>query len=190
MSRIIDRMNYLEQTLSTIIERLDAFDKLAKRLSVIQEDKKAQSFLKETILEAATEGNFEQIRDSFNNTALIDCVDDKGCNALDLACMNGHVEIVDFLLNHNMNVRQAVTQQGKYEKWTPLHFACLQPNQIIVGLLLRKNTPLLVPNNNGDLPINIAHINHHDEIVKMLTDEQDRKGLYPPALKNPLSDSI
>ncbi|XP_037546032.1 protein phosphatase 1 regulatory subunit 12C [Nematolebias whitei] len=86
-----------------------------------------------------------------NVTDLINCSNSDGITALHQACIDGSVEMVEFLVDHGTNVNQVDS-----EAWTPLHVAASCGHSDIVEFLLQKGASLTAVNCDGDVPLDIA----------------------------------
>lgn len=90
---------------------------------------------------------------------VVNCANADGITALHQACIDGSMEMVDFLLSHGANVNQ-VDSEG----WTPLHVAASCGNLEIAEFLLQQGASLCSVNCDGDVPLDIAK----DEDTEML----------------------
>lgn len=90
---------------------------------------------------------------------VVNCANADGITALHQACIDGSMEMVDFLLSHGANVNQ-VDSEG----WTPLHVAASCGNLEIAEFLLQHGASLCSVNCDGDVPLDIAK----DEDTQML----------------------
>nr|XP_046258421.1 protein phosphatase 1 regulatory subunit 12C isoform X2 [Scatophagus argus] len=82
---------------------------------------------------------------------IVNCSNADGITALHQACIDGSMEIVTFLLEHNANVNQ-VDNEG----WTPLHVAASCGYPDIADFLLQRGASLSAVNCDGDVPLDIA----------------------------------
>ncbi|XP_073708292.1 protein phosphatase 1 regulatory subunit 12C isoform X1 [Garra rufa] len=85
-----------------------------------------------------------------------------GITALHQACIDGSMEMVEFLLSQGANVNH-VDSEG----WTPLHVAASCGNLEITEFLLRHGASLCSVNCDGDVPMDIAE----DEATETLLQE-------------------
>ncbi|KAJ8264626.1 hypothetical protein GJAV_G00151420 [Gymnothorax javanicus] len=98
-----------------------------------------------------------------------------GITALHQACIDGSMEVVDFLLAHGANVNQADS-----EGWTPLHVAASCGNLEITDFLLQQGASVCMVNCDGDVPLDIAE----DEATEaLLLEHTIRLGLDLEAAK-------
>lgn len=93
---------------------------------------------------------------------MVNCVNADGITALHQACIDGSMEMVEFLLSRGANVNQ-VDSEG----WTPLHVAASCGNLEITEFLLRHGASLCLVNCDGDVPMDIAE----DEATETLLQE-------------------
>ncbi|CAG5944943.1 unnamed protein product [Menidia menidia] len=85
----------------------------------------------------------------------------------DIACIDGSMEIVTFLLDHGADVNQ-VDSEG----WTPLHVAssCGYPD--IAKFLLQQGASLSAVNCDGDVPLDIAPDESTESVLQDYTLKQ------------------
>uniref|UniRef100_A0A8C1XFY1 Protein phosphatase 1, regulatory subunit 12C n=1 Tax=Cyprinus carpio TaxID=7962 RepID=A0A8C1XFY1_CYPCA len=93
---------------------------------------------------------------------MVNCANTDGITALHQACIDGSMEMVEFLLSHGASVNQ-VDSEG----WTPLHVAASCGNLEITEFLLRHGASLCAVNCDGDVPMDIAE----DEATETLLQE-------------------
>uniref|UniRef100_A0A9R1SCZ6 Protein phosphatase 1, regulatory subunit 12C n=2 Tax=Cyprinus carpio TaxID=7962 RepID=A0A9R1SCZ6_CYPCA len=93
---------------------------------------------------------------------MVNCANTDGITALHQACIDGSMEMVEFLLSRGANVNQ-VDSEG----WTPLHVAASCGNLEITEFLLRHGASLCLVNCDGDVPVDIAE----DEATETLLQE-------------------
>uniref|UniRef100_A0A672MAU2 Protein phosphatase 1 regulatory subunit 12C-like n=1 Tax=Sinocyclocheilus grahami TaxID=75366 RepID=A0A672MAU2_SINGR len=93
---------------------------------------------------------------------MVNCANTDGITALHQACIDGSMEMVEFLLSRGANVNQ-VDSEG----WTPLHVAASCGNLEITEFLLRHGASLCSVNCDGDVPMDIAE----DEATETLLQE-------------------
>lgn len=81
-------------------------------------------------------GNYETILNKLQkNKNLVHCSDEEGKTPLHIATINGHYEIVEYLIQNGADCNA----QDKYG-WTPLHnAACSREEKLIHFLLKQKN---------------------------------------------------
>uniref|UniRef100_A0A8C2IU68 Protein phosphatase 1, regulatory subunit 12C n=1 Tax=Cyprinus carpio TaxID=7962 RepID=A0A8C2IU68_CYPCA len=93
---------------------------------------------------------------------MVNCANTDGITALHQACIDGSMELVEFLLSQGASVNQ-VDSEG----WTPLHVAASCGNLEITEFLLRHGASLCAVNCDGDVPMDIAE----DEATETLLQE-------------------
>jgi len=134
---------------------------------------------------------------------VIDSSDEMGRTPLQIACLEGHLEVVQLLLNLgcDIDVRE---RQG----WTALHFACACLNDHalkLVQCLIKKGAYVIAENNSGATPLHYLVLNNAYEesalFLEVLTlmiargadvNSQDKNGetpLHQAALRG-LEESI
>ena len=87
-----------------------------------------------------------------DNNNLIDLKKDDGYTALHLACLNGHKNVANYLLENNANL-EVTDNRGQ----TVLHSAVHQGQAAIVELLLSKNQMIINKEDiDGETPLHLA----------------------------------
>ncbi|KAM9231012.1 LOW QUALITY PROTEIN: uncharacterized protein RG961_004576 [Leptosomus discolor] len=144
---------------------------------------------------AAAGGDLAQVRKGLKKYG-IDGRDKAERTPLHLACANGHVDVVTYLVKnkcklnlfdnyHRSPLMKAV--QCQQEKCvavllkhgadpnladadgnTALHLAVISPNTSVAGLLLEHNANIDAQNKEGHTPLILAVSKHHEEIVEFL----------------------
>ncbi|XP_008217571.3 uncharacterized protein LOC103318097 [Nasonia vitripennis] len=106
--------------------------------------------------------------------------------ALHYAAKGGSVEIVQFLLNHNLNANVRDTN-----KQTPLHVAATYGSHDVIEFLI-KNTNLNVDDrdNTGKTPLHIASENGFKNIVELLLKYKAKSSIHDFSGKAPLHYAV
>ncbi|KAM6213308.1 ankyrin repeat domain-containing protein 26 [Sarcoramphus papa] len=144
---------------------------------------------------AAASGDLAQVRQGLKKHG-IDGRDKAERTPLHLACANGHVDVVTYLVENNCKLnlldndnrsplmKAVQCQQEKCvaillehgadpnladaDGNTALHLAVLSPNTTVAGLLLEHNANIDAQNKEGYTPLILAVSEHHEEIVEFL----------------------
>ncbi|XP_026723792.1 ankyrin repeat domain-containing protein 26-like [Athene cunicularia] len=144
---------------------------------------------------AAASGDLAQLRQGLKKYG-VDRRDKAERTPLHLACANGHVDVVTYLVenkcklnlfdsdNRSPLMKAAQCQQEKCvaillehgadpnladtDGNTALHLAVLSANTAVVGLLLEHNASIDAQNKEGYTPLLLAVSEHHEEIVEFL----------------------
>ncbi|NGX38334.1 MAG: hypothetical protein K1000chlam2_01507 [Chlamydiae bacterium] len=103
------------------------------------------------IYEAAKIGNMELCRFAHGNGADLTRERTDKLRPLDLACLHGHYDLVEYLVKHvSVNLPNS-------KNWTPLHYAYLSGNRDIIDLLIREGADTEAKNNERITPRLIGH---------------------------------
>ncbi|XP_074024588.1 ankyrin repeat domain-containing protein 26 [Numenius arquata] len=144
---------------------------------------------------AAASGDLAQVRQALKKSR-IDERDKAERTPLHLACANGHVDVVTYLVENKCNLnlfdndnrsplmKAVQCQQEKCvailldhganpnladaDGNTALHLAVISPNTSIAGLLLEHNASIDAQNKEGYTPLILAVSEHHEEMVDFL----------------------
>ncbi|KAM6286106.1 ankyrin repeat domain-containing protein 26 isoform 10-T10 [Spheniscus humboldti] len=144
---------------------------------------------------AAASGDLAQVRQGLKKYG-IDGRDKAERTPLHLACANGHVDVVTYLVenkcklnlfdndNRSPLMKAVQCQQEKCvaillehgadpnladaDGNTALHLAVLSPNTAVAGLLLEHNANIDAQNKEGYTPLILAVSEHHEEMVEFL----------------------
>ncbi|XP_072717362.1 ankyrin repeat domain-containing protein 26 isoform X3 [Ciconia boyciana] len=144
---------------------------------------------------AAASGDLVQVRQGLKKYG-VDGRDKAERTPLHLACANGHVDVVTYLVenkcklnlfdndNRSPLMKAVQCQQEKCvaillehgadpnladaDGNTALHFAVLSPNTSVAGLLLEHNANIDAQNKEGYTPLILAVSEHHEEMVEFL----------------------
>ncbi|PSN49741.1 hypothetical protein C0J52_08481 [Blattella germanica] len=98
-----------------------------------------------------------------DTTPTVHSCDDRGFTALHVACLFGHLLVVELLINSGANVNIS-----DYSGSTPLHYAAAKGHQNALLLLLHSGSTINVCDNDGNTPLHLASNNGHEECVKAL----------------------
>jgi ankyrin repeat protein len=98
-----------------------------------------------------------------NTDAALNQPNPNGRTALNLAAINGDVEIVDALLDNGARINQ-LSQDG----WTSVHLAAERGNLLALQHLIAKGAKLDITIQNGDTPLHSVASTGHLEVLKYL----------------------
>ncbi|EPZ32970.1 hypothetical protein O9G_003701 [Rozella allomycis CSF55] len=116
------------------------------------------------LIDAALEGNIEDVRSLLEKGVDPNSVNEDGITALHCAACNGHVELVDILLQKGANVN-ATDADG----WTPLHGAACRGDLDVIKMLLAKGANIEAKTADKETALDLA------ENVDVFTLLQERK---------------
>ena len=116
-------------------------------------------------LRAAKDGNLGKVKECINNGMDKDAKDKYGCTALHKASGNGHLEIVQYLIETGHVDKEAKSNDGE----TALHYATRNGHLKIVQYLVETDrVDKEVRNNIGQSAYDIAMANSKREVVRYL----------------------
>ena len=120
---------------------------------------------------AAKQGDLEGIKMALKeDPALINQLDEAQNQPIHLACQEGHLKVVKFLL-----ARGADLEAGDREGTTPVQVAALFGHPKIVKYLLSKGAQVNAADQNGMTALLFAAYHGHTEIVELLTKHEAEK---------------
>ncbi|KAJ1696807.1 hypothetical protein LUZ63_005319 [Rhynchospora breviuscula] len=102
----------------------------------------------EELVEAARYDELEDIVRLFSIGVPLDSKDSQGRTALHMAAANGHLVIVDYLIQNGADVN--VTN---LEKNTPLHWACLNGHLEVIKSLIMSGASVSALNSHEKTPV-------------------------------------
>ena len=94
-----------------------------------------------------------------------------GCSPFFIACKNGHVEIVEYLLNvcqANTETKGNLTVDGTVHHVTPLWCAAVAGDMTVVEVLIRNGADINAISDSGSTPVRSASLKTRLEMVQLL----------------------
>ncbi len=111
------------------------------------------------------DGQLDAVRQAIaHDTDLATMNDELGRSPLHLAVINGHMAIVNVLINAGADVNSVDSLKG----WTPMHYAAFYRFPDIFLFLLSRRGDFLIADRSGNLPMHIAAATGCPKIVKHL----------------------
>jgi serine/threonine-protein phosphatase 6 regulatory ankyrin repeat subunit B len=101
--------------------------------------------------------------------------------AVHLSAMNGHIDVVQYLINSGVVDINAQDDDGR----TALHCACADGAEEVVKLMVAEGARMDISDNDGYKPLHHAALNENDTIVKYLLVQTAMHRLNDEAAKGP-----
>jgi hypothetical protein len=120
------------------------------------------------LVQAADDGNFDEVKDLVKDGADVNFLDDTGWTALLYASFKGHTEIARFLVKAGANLTAKAAKDG----WTPLCCACKRGNMELIRFFLENGADIESADNAGFTPLLKASQQGHTEVVRFLSVEK------------------
>ncbi|RLV58937.1 ankyrin repeat domain-containing protein, partial [Parashewanella curva] len=135
--------------------------------SVANKNVESETDLNSRLLNACQKGDTSKLKEQLpptfdvNQPLQFSSLQEK-VTLLHVACVQGHVEIIDYLISRGANVN-AVTELG----FTPLYFAILRSQSQVVERLIKENVNIDIET-QGKTPLQLAIARGDDAIVQLL----------------------
>lgn len=172
------QLQQYEQKITQLNEQIETIVAEKKSLKLTC-NQKMLNLLKKCFLAAVGQNDHEIVQECLANNIDLSITTTDGLNALHVASRNGKSEMILLLLDNNMEINKPVVVEGAYKQWTPLHFACVQNNPVVVLLLLKHGANPSASNTDNHHPINIAiqYYNHNivNAILEWCNDKKTQK---------------
>ncbi|RHZ81081.1 hypothetical protein Glove_123g42 [Diversispora epigaea] len=124
------------------------------------------------IVESARYGELEELQSIINSNpiTLLFAKDKYGNTPLHMASANGHVEIVEFIIEKfkSLEQRDDVINTQNESGNTSLHWSALNGHEKVVKLLVTNGADIKIKNQAGKTAIYEAQQNNHEKIVEFI----------------------
>ncbi|GAA6106240.1 ankyrin-2b isoform X5 [Tachysurus ichikawai] len=117
-----------------------------------------------SFLRAARAGNIDKVLEYLKGGVDICTCNQNGLNALHLAAKEGHMDLVQELLDRGAAVDSATKQKGN----TALHIASLAGQGDVVKTLVKRGADINAQSQNGFTPLYMASQENHLDVVRYL----------------------
>ena len=121
---------------------------------------------------AAKTGSIEIAKLLINNNANVNPKDKDGDTPLHSSSINGHLEIIKLLVNKGADLNAKNERLGA----TCLHAASFSGHEDIVAFLVTKNLDINATEINGLTPIDLAKLDGHTNVIKILKQNGGKTG--------------
>ena len=121
---------------------------------------------------AAKTGSIEIVKILLNNNANVNPKDKDGDTPLHSSSMNGHLEITKLLVNRGADINTKNERLGA----TCLHAASFSGHEDIVDFLVAKKLDINATEINGLTPIDLAKMDGHTNVIKILKQNGGKTG--------------
>ncbi|CAL5071367.1 unnamed protein product [Urochloa decumbens] len=103
------------------------------------------------LINAARYDDLEDVVTLFSAGVSLDSTDSQGRTALHMASANGHIAVVEYLIQNGANVNAT-----NLEKNTPLHWACLNGHIEVIKALISAGASVSALNSHEKTPMDEA----------------------------------
>ena len=118
-----------------------------------------------TFLQLVADGNLAAVRREIaRDPVLVEIPDDLGRSPLHLAVINGHLAIVNVLINAGANTNA----RDRVKHYTPLHYAAFHSFPKILQFLISRRADVHIADQNGNFPLHFAAANGCPATVDIL----------------------
>lgn len=121
------------------------------------------------LLEAASRGDFEEVKRMLDYGADPNLANDDGLTALHQACIDECDDIAELLVEHGANI-----DAEDRELWTPLHASAACGNVSMVEYLVDHGASVVAINADGNLPVDL--VEDDEDLRNYLLQEMDKHG--------------
>ncbi|KAG9292949.1 hypothetical protein G9A89_016311 [Geosiphon pyriformis] len=127
------------------------------------------------LIACARYGEFEEIKEtiSSNSTTYLITKDSSGNTALHMASANGHIDIVDFIIEMTKSTDISAVNIQNDSGNTPLHWSALNGHQKVVETLVKHGADIKIKNRSGRTAMFEAQQNNHEKVVEFLLNIMD-----------------
>jgi ankyrin repeat protein len=119
------------------------------------------------------------LKECLSNGETLYCQDDYGNTALHMACANGMINIVQYILEFIRNDAECpfFLNQTNENGSTALHWAALNGNDQIVKLLVDAGAKINLEDHQGKSAYYYAEQHHHEAVMEVLLTTMEQRGM-------------
>ncbi len=147
------------------------FDEVPDGFFLRMTDENIEAYTKET-LKAVRTKDIDKLQQYLSQGKNLQCCNKFGESIISMACREGSMDVVDFLLNEADVSIQICDDFGR----TPLHNACWasEPNFDLVSVLIRKCADLcIICDKRGHTPLDYVQKGHYENWSSFLLNNKD-----------------
>ncbi|CAB4386114.1 uncharacterized protein OCT59_022486 [Rhizophagus irregularis] len=124
----------------------------------------------EEVIACARYGELEELKTIINSFPVthLELKDNLGNTALHMASANGHLEIVEFIIQTLGSYLEKIINIQNDSGNTPLHWSALNGHEKVVELLVKNGADAKIKNRAGRTPMFEAQQNNHEKVIEFL----------------------
>ena len=133
-------------------------------------------FTNKNLITATQKGDYSSVESAISKGASVDSKDETGKTLLNIALLNGHYRLAQFLLTKSPNVNAKFNAESSFfgqsikkpENTTALHLAAKIGDINLISALINTGADVNAKNGDGDTPLHIAGGYGHYEAAELL----------------------
>jgi len=131
------------------------------------------------VIQCARYGELDELKECLMNGETLYCQDDHGNTALHMACANGIIDMVHYILEvlRNDSERLVFLNKTNENGSTALHWAALNGHDQIVKLLINAGVNVSLEDRQGKSAYYYAEQHHHEAVIDVLLTMMEQQGI-------------